>query len=279
MLAHFLSSAEADTAFCMCTITSWRWRNSTQSYAILRNSTQLLIAPMYHAASCSVMQCHAVSCSANVWTVYNTHSMPQRSARQLLLLRCSVSWYTVSAASSRVTVMTVECVNFLFLDAERIKHVKNSNLFRMLSSSRFWNSWFANSFGIGDIQVSDLLEAVNLLAACCGSLDSLPCHAAMATVHNMRMCIKFVKYGIQNHPAGPETVLIGVHILSKKGDFTTVPRWFLMLETLQNLRRVFCLFTVITATHTPFTCPPTPPHPISSVESCHVATTPEISAA
>ena len=158
--------------------------------AILRNSTQFLIAPMYHAASCSimqrhaascsimqhhaascsvmqrhaascsimqhhaascsvmqchavscsVMQCHAVSCSANVWTVYNTHSMPQRSARQLLLLRCSVSWYTVSAASSRVTVMTFECVNFLLLDAERIKHVKNNNLCRMLSSSRFWNS-------------------------------------------------------------------------------------------------------------------------------------------
>ena len=39
---------------------------------------------------------------------------------------------------------------------------------------------------------------------------------------------------LQKQPAGPETVLIGVHILSKKGDFTTVPSWFLMLETLQN---------------------------------------------
>ena len=265
-------------------------RNSTQFYAILRNSTQFYAILDCSNVSCSIMQRHAVSCSANVWTVYN--SMPQRSARQLLLLRCSVSWYTVSAASSRVTVMTFECVNFLFLDAERIKHVKNSNLFRMLSSSRFWNSWFANSFGIGDIHVSDLLEAVNLLAACCGSLDSLPCHAAMATVHHMQMCIKFVKYGIQNHPAGLETVLIGVHILSKKGDFTTVPRWFLMLETLQNLRRVFCLFTVITATHAPFTCPPTPPHQqrrimprsnntrdLCSVVTSNVATIPEISAA
>ena len=45
--------------------------------------------------------------------------------------------------------------------------------------------------------------------------------------------------GFQKHPAGPETVLIGVHILSKKGGFATVPSWFLMLETLQNLRRVF----------------------------------------
>ena len=62
----------------------------------------------------------------------------------------------------------------------------------------------------------------------------------------------FVYKFIHIYPAGLETVLIGVHILSKKGDFTTVPSWFLMLETLQNLRRVVCLFTVIAETHAPF---------------------------
>jgi len=29
---------------------------------------------------------------------------------------------------------------------------------------------------------------------------------------------------LKKQPAGPETVLIGVHILSKKGDFTTLAK-------------------------------------------------------
>ena len=75
------------------------------------------------------------------------------------------------------------------------------------------------------------------------------------------------------HPAGPETVLIGVHILSKKGDCTTVPNWFLMLKTLQNLRRVFCLFTVIAATHAPFSAGSQHPRDLSSVANYNVRST------
>ena len=66
---------------------------------------------------------------------------------------------------------------------------------------------------------------------------------------------------LEQQPAGPETVLIGVHIVSKNGDFTTVPCWFDDLENLEKFEARFLAF------HR------------HRCNACHVATTPEISAA